>query len=447
MATKLFDSLNSDRHYDGDVTISSEDVVESTIEAVEAEVLYAEATEEINLYKTALEQRDNLEGIIETHKAILDNGKADTASAAMAKAGLESICVTLGFPTEYYDISTESINDTPSYALRASLESSKSVLTTVLEAIKKFVDKIKMFVSKATLKLVVAVSRVEKSAEAFSKTISGDSKEGKLNEGVTSYPEKVAKGIKTKFGTVLIDNKLDDNLFKNIGKDIKAVKGNLESLSKVSKDDLTERSTKALLAVSSPISLTKVLKNMNKYFPNYPNVDTGTGVITRYDGSMLRAAIFYEKKGEDGKTTAYQSTYFEGTVKKDIINKLEVKDILPYNKLADLADVSKEIAKGLKDLTEAGGKALDNVKKIVGDAKTELEKSIKDATEKAEKDDATAEDKSKAKALKEEVRVKTSAIDSFAHVVPKAVLDTAWMSYRFSVSTLWVAQQTYKLYK
>ena len=444
---KLFDNTHND--YTGNVTISNEDVIDGITEATEASVAYAEACEKIDTYVSALENRDVLETIIERQEEILENGKADTASAAMSQVALESICVTLGASPDVYHISTESMVDTPAIAMQASLESSKSVLEKVLDALKAFVAKIIQFVRKATLKVVTAVSRVEKSAKAFKETLNKSDKTGTLNDGVNGYPEGIAKGIKTKFGTFIASGLgFSEKTFVVINGDLSNVKGNLESLGKVTKDKLTDGSTKDLLAIKDKGKIYEILSKPNDFFTNFPN-DYNDGTvskfITRYDGTMFRVALF-KTETKDGQTTT-KSTYFEGTIKPDLIKNYKLDKVIPYNKLESIADVAEKLAKELKDVVKAGDSALDNVKKVVDDAKSDIDKATKDAVEAAEKDDATAETKEKAKTAKAEAKKKLSAIDSFAHVVPKAVLDTAWMHYRVSASTLWVAQKTYGLYK
>jgi len=434
--------LNNNRtdHSYNNVVVSSEDVTESTILAMDASEAIHACETEFDLYKTGLESRDKLETHIEAYKTIENSNNVNAGSALLAKTGLESICIELGASSSYYSISNEDIAETPLLALSVAIESSESLLDTIIRKLREFASFIAKSVNKATLSIMTALSRTEKSSESFLETLSKSEKEQKLDDDVKGYPSSVAKGIKSKFGTIIAvggGKELEWKDLNDLITDTKNIKDNFKQLQSVTAEDIVKGSARLHFKVRTS---SKLYSNPNKYFADFP---TGVSVLgkmlTRYDGGMGRMLLFGVKDNGNAKIT-----YFEGTIKRSEYENAKLEKIIEYSKLSDLAEASKDIATNMKDIKKAGDDALEKIKKVADDAQKASATSLDNAKSEYEKDGT---DKEAYETLKSKEKVNMSAIEAYVHGAPKAILDSTWMTYRTANNLLWLAQKTYGLYK
>jgi len=354
MNTKLFGAISLEEAALGNAeSITIETVM--SIEDLETDVIIAAeaVNSDLQMIDSALEVADAMDTQIAVESAILAAGEVPVGVAQMAAVSLQNNATMLGMDISTVAISAESIEQSPTTALKVALEEKESTFKLIIKKIKEMFSKLWSNIKKLAAKALAFVSGYEKKFNALAKAAAelGElKKDAKISDGEN-------KKIANKFYFTMAGEKKIK--VSTITADVAKVGINADSLTKDMKAiiEATKKNGKLTKATNDTI------KDLSLHYKVNENDVTGTGrncAMARIDGTTVKMVVF--SKADDGKSLT--CNYMTIPADKDKLKKVvELKnDILSKDDIKSLINVGKSKATTeLKDIDKSNESTLKEI--------------------------------------------------------------------------------------
>lgn len=325
-----------------------------------------------------------LQDQIAVEERALEAGNVTAGVAAMAAASLQANAKLLGMDPATVAISNESIEQSPTTALKVSLEAAKDTFKKVIDHIKAFVSKVWSKLKKLGAKILLTVTNYEKKFE-------------KLQEETGKLGKDLKEGAKDKFDEG-ISKKLAHKFYRNMVLNSGSI--NVASLATVPSDRAAELGSTIIGAIGTDktaadikkgkSSIKATMTNLDKQYDGVPSSilsdDSSIILFSRYDGITVKGMTITHETVEtksSGNIDKLTCNYISGSAKKDVLKK-HSKDV----SVLSISDIEAVIAAGLTlakakdDVVKTTDNIISDTEKATNGLKVDAKGDSKDADEK-----------------------------------------------------------------
>ena len=367
------------------VAIEVEDAVATLEDTAAIHKMDVEIEQMTTVTLESIATADKIAGDIAIEERILADDKGTATVSALVLTNLESTVANFGMSLESMGIAVEEAVQTPSSAIKISIEEKKKLITKIIESVKAVIRKIGAFFKKLIAKVAVMVSRGEKNAEALKKKIE-DTKEW----SVTKFDEKAEMAVKKKF--LVIGNEIDGITDGTVSKLIEfqealiansklAFEALVEAngiVAKVGKDETQGKFLEEMLKVTEKLSGKssaagyvgqEAMKDVDgKNFSLATRISGSaayTFVVNTEAVKLVKEADKLSKAGFAEK--AGMKSVIHYGARKVVLDAKKAKECTVLSKDSALTVVEKalELAKASKGFADTKGKELDEVNKAL----------------------------------------------------------------------------------
>jgi len=205
MNTKLFGAISLEEAAFAAEPITIETVM--SIEDLETDVTIAAETvsADLEMINSAMEVSDAMDAQIAVESAILATGVVPVGVAQMAAVSLQNNAKMLGMDATAVAISAESIEQSPTTALKVALEEKEGTFALIIKKIKEMFSKLWSNVKKLAAKELAFIGGYKKKFEALAKAADelDKLKEGDKGELTKSECRKIGKKF---YNTMAVNN-------------------------------------------------------------------------------------------------------------------------------------------------------------------------------------------------------------------------------------------------
>ena len=344
-------------------------------ESVRADIQMIESAQEVSVI---------LQDQIAVEERALEAGNVTAGVAAMAAASLQANAKLLGMDPATVAISNESIEQSPTTALKVSLEAAKDTFKKVIDHIKAFVSKVWSKLKKLGAKILLTVTNYEKKFE-------------KLQEETGKLGKDLKEGAKDKFDEG-ISKKLAHKFYRNMVLNSGSI--NVASLATVPSDRAAELGSTIIGAIGTDktaadikkgkSSIKATMTNLDKQYDGVPSSilsdDSSIILFSRYDGITVKGMTITHETVEtksSGNIDKLTCNYISGSAKKDVLKK-HSKDV----SVLSISDIEAVIAAGLTlakakdDVVKTTDNIISDTEKATNGLKVDAKGDSKDADEK-----------------------------------------------------------------